>query len=93
MDEQWTLTFPNEQFTGASASAVLKQLSKTQFAEDDRANIKRALAWRAYVLTQEMLNEHDPDDVFLRRVCELGLAILEVESNGNVERIERTDWS
>lgn len=93
MNEHWRLTFPNITFTGESATEVLKRLSKTQWTDDERRNVKRALAWRTYVLTQQMINENDDDATFLRNVCEAGLATLEVDKDGTTERIERTDWA
>lgn len=79
--ERWTLTFPRETFTGETATDVLRALSKTQFNPEDRRRIKRALAWRTWVLTRQPLDEELNDHDFLIRFAELGMASLEVETD------------
>lgn len=89
--ERWTLTFPREVFTGETATEVLRHLSKTQFNPDDRRRIKRALAWRTWVLTQQPLDEDLSDADFLMRYCELGMATLEVQTDaGTITFGQRT---
>jgi hypothetical protein len=85
--ERWILTFPRETYTGDTATHVLKRLSKSQFDPDDRRRIKRALAWRTWVLTREPLDEDMDDADFLMRFCELGMATLEVETDAGTIRI------
>lgn len=75
---RWTLTFPMDTFTGATATDVLRRLSKTQYSPDDRLRVKRALAWRTWVLMREPLDEDLPDADFLMRFADLGMARLEV---------------
>lgn len=89
--QRWTITFPSGSFSGGSATEALRALSKSQWTQDDRENVKRALAWRTYVLTGEMVSELDDDETFLRTICALGMAELEVESNGSTEHVRRTD--
>lgn len=84
--ERWTLTFPRDTFTGETATQVLKRLSKTQFDPDDRRRIKRALAWRTWVLTRRPLDEDLDDATFLMRFAELGMATLEVETDEGIVR-------
>lgn len=79
--ELWTLTFPNQTVTGDSPTQVLLRLSKQQFDPDDRRHVKRALSWRAWVLTREPLDEELPDADFLMRFASLGLARLEVSTS------------
>lgn len=76
--ERWTLVFPTGTYTGSTASQVLLRLSKTQFNPEDRRRVKRALAWRTWVLTREPLDDELPDSEFLMKFCEMGMARLEV---------------
>lgn len=79
--ERWTLTFPRDTYTGETATEVLRRLSKSQFDPEDRRRIKRALAWRTWVLTRQPLDEDADDASFLMRFAELGMATLEVETD------------
>jgi hypothetical protein len=79
--ERWTLTFPRQVFTGDTATEVLRHLSKTQFNPEDRRRIKRALAWRTWVLTRQPLDEDLDDADFLIRFAQLGMATLEVNTS------------
>jgi hypothetical protein len=85
MAEYWLMRFPDGVYTGDSATSLLRRLSKAQWDDESRSRIKRALAWRAWVLTHEMLNEHDDDETFIRAFCALGLAELEVTTHGTSE--------
>lgn len=93
MNEYWVLRFPNNTYAGPTATSVLKQLSKAQWDDESRSRIKRALAWRTWVATHEMLNEWADDDTFLRAFCTQGMATLEVTTDDGTEIVERTDWS
>lgn len=83
--EKWVLTFPSGPVEGDSAKQVLLRLSKMQYDPDDRRRVKRALAWRTWVLLQQPLDEELNDEEFVVRLCELGMARLEVYTNGNTE--------
>ena len=84
--DPWTLTFPHSVYHGESATQVLRRLSKAQFDPDDKRRIKRALAWRAWVLTRTPLDEDLDDATFLMRFAELGMATLEVETDAGTVR-------
>lgn len=80
------LTFVGgDSFSGASASDIILQLSKYQFDPAARANVKRALAWNAWVLTRTPVDEDLPDLDFLIDYCEkTNLAHLEIETEKGV---------
>lgn len=84
----WALTFPEDDLiiTGADATAVLRQLRKQQWDPDSRRRIKRALAWRTWVLTREPLDEELDDTDFLIRFAELNMARLEVSTDEGTVR-------
>lgn len=76
------MLFPNGIYTGTSATEVLQQLQADQWNPEDRANVKKALANRAWTLTREAMDEDAPDDQFLIRYAQLGMATLSVTIDG-----------
>lgn len=75
-----TLIFPSgDRFTGATATEALAQLAKTQWTPQARADIKRALAWRAFTLRggDPSIHEFLPDEEFVDALGQAG--IIEVE--------------
>jgi len=79
-----TITFPatGSVFSGASAGDALRQLSKSQWDEESKANIKRALAWRYFVMTGgDDLSVHEflEDDEFIDALHNAGF--FKVERN------------
>lgn len=81
-----TIIFPltGNRFSGASATEALAALAKTQWTEDARRDIKRALAWRHFVWTGGSdpltINESMPDEEFINALADAG-----------VIQVERTD--
>lgn len=64
-------------YTG-TPEQILRQLSKHQWDEEGKRNVKRSLAWRAWVLTRTPVDEDADDLAFLRAFAATGLATLEV---------------
>lgn len=81
----WRLTLGVDTFEGSTATEVLRSLSKAQWTDEDRANIKRTLSWRAFVGFRIGVDEELPDDEFLITLAERGAAHLEITtSEGSV---------
>lgn len=80
------LTFiGGDTFDAESAEGLIRQLSKFQFDPAARANVKRALAWNAWVLTRQPIEEEQDDLDFLIDYCtKTNLAHLEIETEGGV---------
>lgn len=75
----WRMAFPGSGvYTGRDPAAVLKALSKRQWTEEDRVNIKAALAWRAYVTRDASLDPSLPDEDFLVALSSCGIIELSV---------------
>lgn len=83
----WRLSFPGSGvYTGDTPTQLLNRLSKRQFDPDDRANIKAALAWRAWVMRDVSIDPSLPDEEFLLAFGATGIATLEVYSE------EKDQW-
>jgi hypothetical protein len=80
--ERWVLTFTRESVEGPTPADVLRRLSKMQFDPDDRRKVKRALAWRTWVLLRHPLDEDMDDGEFLMEFARAGMARLEVYPSG-----------
>lgn len=76
-----SLIFPSgDRFSGATASDALRALAKTQWTDDARQDIKRALAWRYFVMsggTDMSIHEFMDDDQFIDALHDAGF--LQVE--------------
>lgn len=68
-------------FEGRDATEALQRLAETQWTEEDRANIKRALAWRFNVsgggTDPRILHELMSDDEFLHTMHKVNFALVE----------------
>ena len=78
-----TIIFPltGNRFSGASATEALALLAKTQWTEEARQDIKRALAWRHFVWTGGSdpfaVNELMDDDEFIDALAAAGVIKVE----------------
>ena len=76
-----TFTETGSTFEGKTATEALERLAETQWNVEDRENIKRALAWRWFVMSQDgdprTLHELMSDDKFVRTLHSLGFVQVE----------------
>jgi len=83
---EWKLAFHGGgTYHGATPERLLRNLSKRQFDEEDARNIKAALAWRAWVWSEALLDVNMPDREFLIAYAETGTADLSAYSEGRDE--------
>ena len=82
----WRLSFPGSGvYTGRTPEEVLRKLSKVQYDPEDRKWIKAALAWRAWILTREIVDTDLDDEAFLVALSATGVAKLEAYEDGRDE--------
>lgn len=84
---QWKLSFPGSGvYVGNTPSDVLRRISKKQHTDEDRSNVKTALAWRAWILTRTPLDTAQEDEDFIIAFAQTGLATLQAYGE------ERDEW-
>ena len=82
-----TIVFPltGNRYSGASATEALALLAKSQWTEEARRDIKRALAWRHFVWTggadPTVINEFMSDEEFIDALADAG--VIQVERTGS----------
>lgn len=59
-------------------SILLGRMAKDQFSDEARRNIKRALAWRAWVLSRAPVDEDADDLEFLIAIANAGLCTFTI---------------
>lgn len=81
--ERWTLTFPNGAvYIGESATDVLRKLRKDQWSPEARRRVKRALAWRAWVIDRTAVDEDLNDAEFLLALNASAMVDVAIEYPG-----------
>ena len=86
-----TIIFPltGNRFSGASATEALALLAKTQWTDDARQDIKRALAWRHFVWTGGndplSVSEFMPDEEFIDALAAAGVIKVERTDSDNTK--------
>lgn len=86
-----TIIFPQtgNRYSGASATEALALLAKTQWTDDARQDIKRALAWRHFVWTGGSdplaVSEFMPDDEFIDALAAAGVIKVERTPSDNTK--------
>ena len=86
-----TIIFPStgNRYSGASATEALALLAKTQWTDDARQDIKRALAWRHFVWTGGSdpltVSEFMPDDEFIDALAAAGVIKVERTPSDNTK--------
>ena len=82
----WRMSFPGAGvYTSSTPAGVLRSLSKRQWTEEDRSNIKAALAWRAYILRDATVDPSLDDEDFLVELAHYGIVELSAYDKGRQE--------
>lgn len=75
---EWSLEWGGEHFYAPSAFDLLAQIGERSYAPLDHKYPKRGIAYRVFVQYRILIDDELPDEIFLTRLSEFGIARLTV---------------